>query len=218
MVGVRDPCDVLVRELPVSPIHHPPDLPRVDEQNLPGPIAERAPSPIACEKPQARRDLGRVEELAGQGHHAVHEVGLDQLLPDLPFSRLVGRHRSVREHESRHSPRREVVDHVLHPGEVRVARRRHAVLPPLVVLQLISSPVGDVEGGIGEDEVCLEIRQPVVPEGVAVLDLPVDPADREVHLRKAPGGVVGLLPEDPDVALPPLPYPPHCRSRLRGRG
>jgi hypothetical protein len=41
---------------------------------------------------------------------------------------------------------------------------------------------------------------PVVVEGVAVRDLRVDAADGEVHLGEAPGGVVGLLAVDRDVA------------------
>jgi len=40
----------------------------------------------------------------------------------------------------------------------------------------------------------------VVVEGVAVGDLGVDAADGEVHLGKAPSGVVGLLAVDGDVA------------------
>ena len=45
-------------------------------------------------------------------------------LADLALARLVGRHRAVREHEARDPGRREVVDEVLDPGEVRVAGGR----------------------------------------------------------------------------------------------
>ena len=96
---------------------------------------------------------------------------------------------------------REVVDDVLHPGEVGVARRRHAVLPALVVAQALAAPVADVEGRIGEDEVGLEVGVAVVVEGVAVGDLAVDAADGEVHLGQPPGGVVRLLAVDADVGL-----------------
>src|SRR3989338_9606332 len=46
----------------------------------------------------------------------------------------------------------------------------------------------------------LVVRALVVVEGVAVGDLRVDAADGEVHLGEPPGGVVGLLAVDRDVA------------------
>ena len=84
---------------------------------------------VARDEPQAHGDLCRVEQLTRQRDHAVHEVGLDELLADLALAGLLGRHRAVGEHEAGHARRREVVDDVLDPGEVGVARRRHAVLP-----------------------------------------------------------------------------------------
>jgi len=141
-------------------------------------------------------DLGRVEELAGQGDHAVDQVRLNDRLADLALARLVRRHRAVGEDETGDPGRCQVVDEVLDPGEVRVARRRHAVGPALVVLEQFAPPVAVVEGRIGQDPIGLEVRMAVVVEGVAVGDLGVDAADREVHLGQAPGGVVGLLAID----------------------
>ena len=40
----------------------------------------------------------------------------------------------------------------------------------------------------------------VVVERVAVGNLRIDPADREIHLRKPPGCVIRLLAVDRDVA------------------
>jgi len=40
----------------------------------------------------------------------------------------------------------------------------------------------------------------IVVKGVAVSDLAVDAADGQVHLGQAPGGIVGFLPIDGDVA------------------
>ena len=96
---------------------------------------------------------------------------------------------------------REVVEEVLHPGEVGVAHGRGAVLPSPVVAEPVAAPVGDVEGRIGEDVVGPQVGVAVVVEAVAVLDPALDAADRKVHSRHAPGGVVGLLAVDGDVAL-----------------
>ena len=157
MVGAGDAGDVLVGQLAVGAVHHAAELAGVDEEHLAAAVAELAVLPVAREEPEAGRDLRRVEELARQRDHAVHEVGLDQVLADLALAGLVRRHRAVGEHEAGHARGRQVVDDVLHPGEVGVARRRHAVLPALVVAQALAAPVGDVEGRIGEDEVGLEV-------------------------------------------------------------
>src|SRR2546428_5235964 len=65
-------------------------------------------------------------------------------------------------------PMPQVVDDVLHPGEVGVASRRRAVLPALVLAQQLAAPVADVEGRGCQDEVGLEVRMAVVVEAVAM--------------------------------------------------
>ena len=92
------------------------------------------------------------------------------------------------------------MDEVLHPGEVGVARGRHAVLPAHVVV--LAAPVGVVEGRIGEDEVGPEVGVEVAAEGVGLLAprVGLDAADGEVHHGQAPGGGVALLAVDADVA------------------
>ena len=134
------------------------------------------------QKPQASRNLGRVEELSGQGDHAVHQTSFDQILPNLALARLGGRHRAVGEHESGRAPRRQMVDHVLHPGEVGVTLGRDAVLPALVVGKTIAAPVGDIERRIGEDEVCPEVGVTVIVEAIAMGDPAFDAADGQIHL------------------------------------
>ena len=95
---------------------------------------------------------------------------------------------------------REVVDEVLHPGEVGVARGRDAELPAHVVV--FAEPVGVVEGRVGEDEVGAEVGMEVAPEGVGLLwaEVGFDAADGEVHHGEAAGGGVALLAVDADVA------------------
>ena len=95
-----------------------------------------------------------------------------------------------------------MMDHVLHPGEVRVPLGRDAVAPALVLDQPLAAPVRDVERGIGEDEVGLQVRMAVVVEAVSVGDLSADPANGQVHPGEPPRRVVRLLAVDRDIAAP----------------
>ena len=110
---------------------------------------------------------------------------------------------------------REMINDVLHPGEVGVADGRLAELPAFVVAQAVAAPVGDVERRVGEDEVGFEIGMAVVVKRVAVGDLAVDAAQREIHFGQAPGGVIAFLAVDADVALELFR---HCRCRSCARG
>ena len=211
VVGVRDAGDVLRGQVAVGSVRHVSELAGVDEQYLSAAVAAVAVAPPAGQEPQAGGYLGRSEELAGQCDDAVDEVGLDQVLADLALARLARRHGAVGEHEAGDPAGRQMVQEVLHPGEVGVARRRDAVLPSLVVSQTLSAPVGDVEGRIGEDVVGPQVGVPVVVEAVAVLDLAHDATYRQIHPGHPPGGVVGLLAVDGDVALG---FAPVCRCPL----
>ena len=96
---------------------------------------------------------------------------------------------------------RQVVDEVLHPGEVGVARGRRAVLPARVVGELGVPPVRHVERRVGEDEVGAQVGVQVLREGVgrALAEVGLDAAQGEVHLGQLPGGVGELLAVDGDV-------------------
>jgi hypothetical protein len=96
---------------------HPAELAGVDEQHLALAAAKLSVALVARQEPQADRDLRRVEQLAGHGDHAVHEVGLDELLPDRPLAGLLRRHRAVREHHAGGAGGREVVHDVLEPAK-----------------------------------------------------------------------------------------------------
>jgi len=91
---------------------------------LAAPVAETAVLLVARDKPQTDRDLRRVEQLAGECHHAIDEVGLDDRLANLALAGLVRRHAAIGEDETGHAGGREVMHEVLHPGEVGVAQRR----------------------------------------------------------------------------------------------
>ena len=98
---------------------------------------------------------------------------------------------------------REVVDEVLHPGEVGVAARRQRRTSSARRRRL-RDPVAVVERRIGEDEVGLQVGMEIALEGVGVLgaEIGFDAANGEVHLGEAPGGGVALLAVDADVAEP----------------
>ena len=79
----------------------------------------------------------------------------------------------------------------------------NAVLPPLVVTKPLAAPVGDVEGRVGQDVVSPQVGVLIVVEAVTVGDLALDAPDGQVHLGETPGGVVGLLAVDGEVAPGP---------------
>jgi hypothetical protein len=155
---------------------------------------------VLGQEPQADGNLRAVEELAGHGDHAVHEVGLDDGFADVAFAGLVGGHAAVGEDEAGHAVGREVVDEVRDPGEVGVALGRDAELPAHVVV--LAEPVRVVEGRIGQDVVGAQVGVQVAAEGVGLLGAEVgfDAAQGEVHHGQAAGGGVALLAVDADVA------------------
>jgi len=85
MEGLRDLSDISIRQGPFARINHVSKIPSVDEQHLPvainGPTL--ASSLVLREKPETDRDPGRPEQLRRQRHHARHQIGLDDLGPDL---------------------------------------------------------------------------------------------------------------------------------------
>ena len=187
----------------MHPIDQGSELASIDEQGVAAPIAE-APLSVGRlalgQEPEAHRNLGAVEELAGQGHHAVHQIGLDQGLADLAFAALVGAHAAVGQHKARHALRCQMVEEVLHPGEVGVALGRHPEFPADVVIP--ADPVGIVERRIGDHIIGPQIGMQIAAEGVGMLGAKVglDAADRQVHHRQPARGGVALLAVDRDVA------------------
>ena len=101
VVGVRDAVDIGVGQPAVGAVLHLAQLAGVYEEDLFAAVAE-APVPlVACEEPEADRNLGGVEELTRKRDHAVHEVGLDDVLADLALARGIGGYGAVGEHEAR---------------------------------------------------------------------------------------------------------------------
>ena len=115
-------------------------------------------SAIPGQEPQTGRYLGGVEELAGQGNHAVHESRFDQTLTDFTLTRLGRGHGSVGEHESRDSRWCQMVHDMLHPSKVGISFWRGTVLPALVLSEPFPSPILHVERRVSENEISPQVR------------------------------------------------------------
>jgi hypothetical protein len=95
-----------------------------------------------------------------------------------------------------------MVDHVLHPGEVGVARGWYAVLPAFVIPEQVAAPIGYVEWRIGEDVVRPQIGMQVFVKGVCGFhpQIGLNPTNGEIHEGQLPCVGVGFFPVDADVA------------------
>ena len=190
MIGGCNFLDVGVAELAVDAVDEGAHFPRVDEEGLLPSVAEGmarresrptcAPGFVFREEPEADGNLRAVEELAGKGDHAVHEVGLDDGTADVAFTGLVGGHGSVGRHETRHAIGSQMVDDVLDPAEIGIPLRRQTVAPADVIV--LAEPVTDVEGEVGQDVIRLEIRVEILAEGVGRVgaEIAFDATDGEV--------------------------------------
>src|SRR5436190_10061349 len=110
---------------------------------------------VAGDEPKAHGNLSVIEKLAGQRNHTVNQVSFDYVFSNLAFAGLVRRHAAVGENETRDTVRCEVVDEMLHPCKVCIARWRHSVLPSHVFAQALAAPVAVIERWVSKDEVCL---------------------------------------------------------------
>jgi len=93
---------------------------------------------VFCEEPEADGNLRAVEELAGQGDHAVHEVGLDEGAADVAFAGLVGGQAAIGEDEAGHALRGEVLEDgggfgARFAGHLRVSMKPVAAFGELVL-------------------------------------------------------------------------------------
>src|SRR5699024_4232093 len=132
---------------------------------------------------------------------AVHQIGLDDVFADVALAARLGGQGAVGQHNAHPAAGGQVVDHVLDPGKVGVAGRRHPVLPADVVLELLRAPARKVEGRIGHDVIGPQGGVEVVQEGVGgvLAQVRLDAADGKVHLGQLPGGGVGVLAVYRDV-------------------
>ena len=87
---------------------------------------------------------------------------------------------------------------MLQPGEVCVASGGCAIFPANVIHQLVRAPAGEIEGRVGHDVICLELRAAIIEESVCVefAQVGFDATDGQVHLSHFPSGGVGVLAKD----------------------
>ena len=111
VIGVDDLRDVGVGQFAMNAVDERAHFPRIDEERLLAPVAEASRfrqyrrALLLRQEPEADGNLRAVEELAGQGDHAVHEVGLDEGAADVAFAGLVGGHAAIGEDEAGHAVR-----------------------------------------------------------------------------------------------------------------
>ena len=143
-------------------------------------------------EPEGDGNCGGVKELGGEGDDAVDEVSLDDGFADVAFTGGVGGKRAVGHDKAGGAAGGEVVDEVLDPGVVGVAGGGDAVHPARVVSQAITTPIGHVEGGVGEDVIGFEVRMEVAVEGIGVFRAKVVSMPRMARFILARRQVVGL--------------------------
>ena len=92
VVGVGDFCEILIGEFAVYTVNQFSHFAGVDKKRFAAPDAESYI--LACagmtagfvDRNRADGDLRGVEQLSWQGHHAIHQVGLDDGLADFAFA------------------------------------------------------------------------------------------------------------------------------------
>src|SRR5690606_16244666 len=103
VVGLGDASGVVFGELDLGAADAAAGgLAGVDEEDLPAAV-RAAVLPgllVTAQEPQAGRNLGVGEQLARQGHHALHHVVLDHAAADVAFAALGGGHAAVGQHDA----------------------------------------------------------------------------------------------------------------------
>ena len=145
-----------------------------------------------------------------------------QIHDGVAFGRLVGGHAAVGVDEAGHARGRDVVEEVLHPGVVGVARGRLTERPAGGFAQAVAAPTAHVERRIGQDVVGLPILVQVGMETVGGFqaEISFDAANCEVHPCEPPRGGIAFLSQGPgglppDLALGLGAVPVAVRVRFR---
>ena len=205
--------NLLRRELDVLLLKGLSPLAQIHKEHLSLPIAILHQRPIlidgACllipiQYPQGDTDICGVKHIAGQYHDRLYQLILYQLLADRLFCTLTAE-RSIGEEKARHTMDRELGDNVEDPTVIGIARRGYLVASPArIVYQFVfGTPRLLIEGGIGHDEVRLEVFVLIIVKGVSSYCAQIggDTTYGEVHLRQLVGRIGILLTIDRDILL-----------------
>src|SRR5690625_6992796 len=108
---------------------------------------------------------------------------------------------------------------MLQPREVCVALRWNSERPSGILRQTITTPVGGVEGWVGEDKIKTFVRMGVIMEGPFRVprDIRVNAPHRKVHLAQTPSRVVAFLPITRNIVETSARSEEHT-SELQSRG
>ena len=129
LIGGGNLLDIGIGQLAELAGDHRAHLAGVDEEGLARLLF------VFGDEPEGNRDLGGVEQLGRQGDDAVHQVSVHDVFADIALAARLRGEGAIGQHNTHPAAGGQVVDHVLDPGKVGVAGRRHSVLPADVVLE-----------------------------------------------------------------------------------
>ena len=153
-----------------------------------------------AQEPEAHGDTGAIKQLAREGDDAFHQVGFDDGPTDITFSTRLRREGTVGKHQPDLARGRKVMDHVLHPGKVGIARWRDTEFPAHIVQEAVLSPLVEVERWVRHDEIGLQGRVLVVEERVGIrAEIAFKTTDSKVHVTHFPCVRVGFLSVNGDI-------------------
>ncbi|EFA28842.1 hypothetical protein HAINFHK1212_0363 [Haemophilus influenzae HK1212] len=136
--------------------------------------------------------MGVGKELAGQGNHTFHQVGIDDAFADFAFVVGLAVHGAVGKQQCHFAVGREVINHVLKPSEVGVAFGRCAVCPTWIIGKGFAPPIADVEWWVCHNEIHLFVDVLRLGEtvGVVFAKVVINAANRHIHGGEFPSGGV----------------------------
>src|SRR3989338_4693741 len=130
--GIGNFLDVLIGENDLLTRYRLNLLPRIYKERLAGAIAESVAFLIFCYKPERNRQCDIVEKFWGTRDDNIDKIGFNNFLTNFAFASANCK-RTICHNKPCHSVWRKVVDEMLYPREVCVARRWCTVLETRIV-------------------------------------------------------------------------------------
>ena len=92
MIGTGDARYVFFAKFSVYTVNHAAEFSDINEQRFVRALSETWVYFVSRDKPETNGDLCGIEKLTGQRHHAIDQVGIDDIRPNLAFTGSVGTH------------------------------------------------------------------------------------------------------------------------------